>query len=301
MVKPVAFQLNEETAVNNLFQPKEQEISDTKAQNQALEEFDAMVENLRKNDIEVLVFDDLESTETPDSIFPNNWITFHDDGRVYLYPMFAENRRKERRIDIVNSLAENFVVGNTYSFTNWEDQGKYLEGTGSLILDRQNKIAYAALSDRTHPDVLEDFSKNTGYEIVSFVANQTFEGRRLPIYHTNVMMCLGDGFCVICLDSLDAIGEREMVIEKLEATGKEIVDITEDQRDNFAGNMLHVKNREGLPFIVMSEAAFLSLNEGQKAQLTNYGTILHSPINTIEKLGGGSARCMIAEVFLQRK
>ncbi len=301
MVRPVAFQLNEETAVNNLFQPREQGISDTRAQNLALEEFDIMVKNLRSHDIEVIVFNDTESISTPDSIFPNNWISLHDDARIVLYPMFAENRRKERREDIIKILSETFEVKKISSFTDWEAKEKYLEGTGSLILDRQNKIAFAAISDRTHPDVMEDFAKNTGYEIVSFTANQTFEGRRLPIYHTNVMMCIGDGFCVICLDTIDSIDERENVVEKLEETGKEIIEISEEQMNNFAGNMLHVKNKNQENFVVMSEAAYKSLEIAQIKQLEKYGKLLHSSIETIERLGGGSARCMMAEVFLPKR
>lgn len=301
MVKPIAFTLNEETAVNNLFQPREQIIPDEKAQNLALQEFDNMVENLRTEGIEILVYEDIDSSETPDSIFPNNWITTHEDGRILIFPMFAENRRKERRRDIIDDLSEKFKVEEIHSFTNWEREDKFLESTGSLILDRPNKLAYTALSDRTHPEVLADFSKFTGYKVISFTANQTFEGYRLPIYHTNVMMCLGEEFAAICLDSIDNKTERKIVTDHLNETGKEIIAISESQRDNFAGNMLQVMNNNKDRYIVLSESAFSCLTEKQRKCLQKHGKLLHNPINTIERLGGGSARCMMAEIFLKKR
>lgn len=301
MIRPVSFYMNEQTAVNNYYQKKLEGLSNEQVQDKALSEFDGFVAKLRTAGVNVEVFDDTPDPSTPDSIFPNNWVSFHESGKVWLYPMYAINRRLERREDLLESLSEKFEIESVDGFLDWEMDNKFLEGTGSLILDRQNKIAYAAISERTNPDVLADFMEKTGYTVVSFIANQTVNGQRLPIYHTNVMMCLGESFAVICADCIDDQKERQRVIDSLEKTNKEIVYITEEQKGRFAGNMLQVQNATGDKFVVMSRAAFTSLTEEQKEQLSKHGQLLHSSLDTIEALGGGSARCMMAEVFLPKK
>ncbi|WP_424963858.1 citrulline utilization hydrolase CtlX [Ekhidna sp.] len=297
MIRPVAFHMNEQTAVNNYYQKVEEGASAEEIQKHALKQFDQFVEKLRSEGVDVTVFDDTPDPATPDSIFPNNWISFHQDGVLRLYPMYAENRRLERREDIVAALKEKFKVSEVISFTDWEQKAAYLEGTGSLLLDRQNKIAYAAISDRTMPEVLEDFCDEAGFDPVTFHALQTVDGKRLPIYHTNVMMCLGEEFSVVCLDSIDDLEERENLVETLEETDKEIIEITEEQKEQFAGNMLQVLGKDDQRLVVMSSAAFHSLSNEQKARLSKHGKLVHSDIHTIEKLGGGSARCMMAEIF----
>lgn len=301
MIRPVAFHLNEQTAVNNYYQKAIEGLTNEEIQLQALKEFDGFVEKLKANGIKVIVFGDTIEPAKPDSIFPNNWVSFHESGEIILYPMYAENRRMERREDILESLSRTFKVSEISAFTDWENKNKFLEGTGSLILDRQHKIAYAAISERTNPDVLEEFSAKTGYKVVPFTANQTVNGERKPIYHTNVMMCVGDAFAVLCSQSIDNEIERETVISTLEKSGKEVVFISEKQKERFAGNMLQVQNEAGEKFIIMSESAFKVLSEDQRNQLGKYGQLLYSPLDTIESLGGGSARCMMAEVFLPRR
>lgn len=297
MIRPVAFQKNEETAVNNYFQENTSE-SNSHVQDMAVKEFDLMVATLRKAGVNVIVIEDTESPKTPDSIFPNNWISFHANGDVLLYPMFAPNRREERRLDIIDQLRINFELNEVHSLAEWEEHTMFLEGTGSLILDRQNKVAYASISNRTHDRVIDEFEQKSGYRAIRFVANQSVDGKRLPIYHTNVMMAVGEGFAVICLDSIDDPGQRSTVESSLTATGKEIIPLTEEQIHQFAGNMLQVQNHRNEKFVVMSEVAFQSLDQDQKNRLLAHGQLIHSPIPTIEKLGGGSVRCMMAEVFL---
>lgn len=301
MIRPVAFHMNEQTAVNNYYQQAEKGASVEEIQKQALTQFDQFVEVLRNEGVNVTVFNDTINPATPDSIFPNNWISFHQDGVIRLYPMYAANRRLERRDDIIEGIRQSFKVNEVVSFTDWEAKGAYLEGTGSLLLDRQNKIAYAAISERTMPDVLEDFCDEAGFDPVAFHALQSVSGERLPIYHTNVMMCLGETFCVVCLDSIDDQDERASLIESLKKTAKELIAISEDQKEHFAGNMLQVLGANEERLIVMSSAAFNSLSEEQKLQLSNHGKLVHSDIHTIEKLGGGSARCMMAEIFNPKK
>lgn len=301
MVRPISFRKNEETAENNYFQQDEDEISPNEIQERALAEFDLFVEKLREKGIEVYVFDDRESDKTPDSIFPNNWISFHDDGTILTYPMFAENRRLERRDDVIKKLQETFLVNMVQSFAHWENKGKFLEGTGSMILDRPNKITYASLSDRTNNDVLNVFCEKTGYEPVTFTSYQTVGGKRLPIYHTNVMMALGEDYAIVCLDSVDDTVERERLVFSIQKSGREIIEITENQMHQFAGNMLQVMNDRNERFTVMSLAAYESLAAVQIQTIEKYGEIIYSPIPTIEKLGGGSVRCMMAEVFLPKQ
>lgn len=301
MIRPVAFHMNEQTAVNNYYQKKEEGLSVDAIQQQALNQFDAFVEKLRNEGVQVTVFDDTIEPATPDSIFPNNWISFHEEGAIYLYPMYAENRRLERREDIIKAIQESYQVNKVSSFTSWEAKDAFLEGTGSLLLDRQHLIAYAAISERTMPSVLEDFCNQTGYRLVAFHANQSVDGKRLPIYHTNVMMCLGERFAVVCLESIDDNKECEQLIQTLNETEKEIIAITESQKEQFAGNMLQVVGSNDQRLIVMSSTAFHSLTADQVTQLSKHGKLVHSDIHTIEKLGGGSARCMMAENFLPKK
>ncbi|MFW0718363.1 citrulline utilization hydrolase CtlX [Pedobacter sp. N23S346] len=295
MIRPVDFKFNEQTAANNKFQFASTE-SDIQAQ--ALKEFDGFVELLRKNDVDVTVIDDTLQPETPDSIFPNNWVSFHDDGSIYLYPMFSENRRLERRKDILEGLKEKFEVNHVSDLSFYEMQYAFLEGTGSMVLDRVNKIAYACLSVRTDQEVLDNFCMLTGYESVSF---QAVDDTNFPIYHTNVMMCIGDLFAVICLDSIRNEEEKLAVMLRLTNSGKTIIEITLDQMNHFAGNMLQVANQNGESLLVMSEQAYLSLTEEQVATLEHFSRIIYAPIYTIEKNGGGSARCMLAEIHLPKK
>ncbi|WP_029286038.1 citrulline utilization hydrolase CtlX [Pedobacter sp. R20-19] len=295
MIRPVDFKFNEQTAANNKFQEASVE---SDVQNQALKEFDGFVELLRKNDVDVTVVDDTLNPETPDSIFPNNWVSFHEDGSVYLYPMFSENRRLERRKDILEGLKEKFEVNHISDLSFYEMQYAFLEGTGSMVLDRVNKIAYACLSVRTDQEVLDNFCMLTGYEAVSF---QAVDRTNFPIYHTNVMMCIGDRFAVICLDSIKNEAEKLAVMLKLTNSGKTIIEITLDQMNHFAGNMLQVTNKNNESLLVMSEQAYLSLHDEQITALKHYCRLIYVPIYTIEKNGGGSARCMLAEIHLPKK
>jgi hypothetical protein len=300
MIKPVGFRYNEQTATNNYYQHVLDNVSPTQVQESALHEFNELVDVLINAGVHVVVFKDTETLDTPDSIFPNNWVSFHADGRIGLYPMFAENRRGERRSDII----ESFVAGHVFAaativdYTHLEKKNIFLEGTGSMVLDRVNKICYASISQRTNKIALDQFCQDFKYTLVCFTANQTVEGERLSMYHTNVMMCIGNSFAVICLETIDNAVERECVVESLQATNKEIIEITEEQTARFAGNMLQVMGVE--PCVVMSTSAFQSLDNSQIAEIEKHGTILHTPLDTIEACGGGSARCMMAEVFLEK-
>ncbi len=302
MIRPIAFRMNEQTAVNNYYQQVLDGLDVSQIQENALKEFDDYVGKLKAIGVNVTVIEDTIEPSTPDSIFPNNWVSFHADGTVGLYPMFAENRRFERRRDVLDALvAQGFTIKNTIDLSRCESQGKNLEGTGSLILDRENKLAYAAISERTHPEILAIFCEQFGYKAVSFRSNQTVNGVRLPIYHTNVMMCVADKFAVICADSIDAEPERKNTINVLKTSGKEVVEITEDQVNRFAGNMLQVLGVDNQPYLIMSTAAYTSLTPEQIKQIERHCPIVHSSLDTIEALGGGSARCMMAEVFLPKE
>lgn len=296
MIRPVAFRLNEQTAVNNYYQTSVGSKS-LDPQANALQEFDAFVGLLRQEGVEVTVFDDTISPSTPDSIFPNNWISFHQEGSIRLYPMYAENRRLERREDIVDYFQSNFLVNDIIRYTDWEKRGVFLEGTGSMIFDRQHKIAYAAISERTNTEALAKYSTESGFSIVSFHAYQSVGEERLLIYHTNVMMCLGDQFAVVCFDAIDAANDQLRLRDSLESTGKEIIEISEKQKESFAGNMLQIMGADDQKLIVMSTQAFDSLSPPQRQKLGKHGKVVHGNIKTIETLGGGSARCMMAEVF----
>ncbi|MBB6239467.1 hypothetical protein HDC90_004120 [Pedobacter sp. AK013] len=295
MIRPVDFKFNEQTAGNNKFQIA---TTETNVQTAALKEFDAFADLLRKNKVDVTVVDDTLQPETPDSIFPNNWVSFHEDGSVYLYPMFSENRRLERRREILDELKDKFEVSHISDLSFYEHQHAFLEGTGSMVLDRTNKIAYACLSVRTDEEVLNNFCLLTGYEPVAF---QAVDGSNFPIYHTNVMMCIGDRFAVICLDSIRDPEEKMNVTISLKGSGKEIIEISLEQMNKFAGNMLQVTNADDESLLVMSEQAYLSLNTEQIAALEQYSRIIYTPLYTIEKNGGGSARCMLAEIHLPVK
>jgi hypothetical protein len=297
MIRPVNFQMNAETAVNNFFQ-KELDLSPEDINKKAQQEFDDFVSVLREAGINVFVFEDILENRTPDSIFPNNWVSFHQSGNVALYPMFARNRRRERRMDILESLEEQgFVFNEVYDYTQVEDEMVFLEGTGSLILDRINRKAYCALSPRADEDLLIEFCEDFEYMPIPFVANQTVNGKRLPIYHTNVMMCVGEKIAVVCFDSIDDKKQKSLVSQSLLEDGKATVNISEDQMHHFAGNMLEVTSRTGEKYLVMSSTAYNSLTSEQIGQINKHLKILHSPIPTIETLGGGSSRCMMAEVF----
>ncbi len=301
MIRPAAFSKNKETAINNYFQV-DTELKVDEVQKRVVQEFNDFVQKLREASIDVYVFEDTKEPVTPDSIFPNNWVSFHQNGSVILYPMFANNRRLERRLDLIDNLTDHFEVTRVFeNLLSFESQQKFLEGTGSLVLDRVNKIAYACYSSRTKHEVILAFEKLTAYTVIKFKAYQSHKGRRLPIYHTNVMMSIGDHFVLICAEAIDDLNERERVIDSLRYQSKEIILIYEDQLNDFVGNILQVKSKDNGFFLVMSTRAFQSLNAQQKVQLEKYGTLLHSDLTTIEMLGGGSARCMIAEIFLPIK
>ena len=296
MIRPICFGFNEQTAGSNAFQNRRDDTRDT--QTKALHEFNAFVDILKANGVDVTVVDDTREPHTPDSIFPNNWVSFHADGDVFLYPMQAENRRLERREDIINGLEDNFNVYRIEDLSRFETEGKFLEGTGSMVLDREHKIAYACLSPRTDQEVLNIFCAQAGYTPITFKA---VDARGVAIYHTNVLMGIGSGFAVICLDSITDTDERKKVISALTDAGKEIIDISFDQVDRFAGNLLEVKNEASATLIVMSKSAYDAFNETQKEALSKYGKLIYADINIIETIGGGSARCMMAEVFLPVK
>ena len=302
MIRPVAFRMNEQTAINNYYQKVLDGISPETVNAKAQKEFDTFVTKLRKAGVNVTVVEDTLEPNTPDSIFPNNWISFHESGDVALYPMFAENRRAERREDILDILEdEGFEINQIVDYTSAEEDDVFLEGTGSLLLDRENGKAYCALSPRADEEVMIEFCEDFELTPVIFEAFQTVNGERKLIYHTNVMMCLGDTFAVICADCIDDKKERKMVLDSLRGDDKEIILITEEQVNNFAGNMLEVKGKNDQRFVVMSESAYKSLTKKQIAQLEAHVEIIHSSLDTIEACGGGSARCMMAEIFLPKE
>lgn len=297
MVRPAAFSFNTETAANNFFQQHSYESSEV-LQQKALVEFDAMVEVLQNNDINVLVIEDTPEPVKPDAIFPNNWFSTNRDGIVSVFPMHAPSRRLEKRDDIIQSLANNFIVKDVHDWSEFEAEAQYLEGTGSMVMDHQHKIVYACSSPRTHITLVEKFAAANGYRAMTFTARD-LEGRE--IYHTNVMMCIGEGFAVLCPKAITDHDERVAVAQLLEVTGHENIYITHEQMNVFAGNMLHLKNKKGEKIIVLSQTAFDSLEEEKKERLANYGALLPFQIPTIEQVEGGSVRCMMAEIFLQRK
>lgn len=295
MIRPVNFGFNEQTAGSNAFQNRNAE--QQQVQDKALKEFDEMVNVLRDNGVEVIVIEDTPEPHTPDSIFPNNWVSFHSDGNVFLYPMMAENRRLERREDIITDLENEFKIKHVIDLSRFEHEHKFLEGTGSMVLDRGNRIAYACLSPRTDKEVLELFCHESGYKPMLFHA---VDQNGLDIYHTNVLMCVGSNYVVICLASINDAKEKEMVIETIASTQKQLIDISFEQMNHFAGNMLEVQSGRGESLIVMSKSAWDALTYEQKAVLSSFSKPVYSDIGTIETNGGGSARCMMAEVHLPR-
>lgn len=295
MIKPVRFTFNEQTAVNNAFQQKE---ADSAVAIRAANEFNHFAEKLIQYGIDVTIVEDTPEPHTPDSIFPNNWISFHSNGTIVLYPMFAPNRRLERKPGVLHAISKKFSIRHQIDLSYLENHHQFLEGTGSMVLDREHKIAYACLSPRTNEHALKIFSEKMGYSILEFHAN---DKNNMPIYHTNVMMCVADKYVVICLDSITNNDERKKVEEVIQQTGKKIIPISFEQMEHFAGNMLQVMNEKGNKFLVMSSQAYESLTKEQIEELNSFNTIIHSNINTIEKNGGGSARCMLAEVFLPLK
>ena len=296
MIRPMQFGFNPETAETNEFQNKEfADQAHQIAQEKARDEFDLMISQLRLTGLDLHIFDDTDEAQRPDAVFSNNWVSFHQSGKVVLYPMMAENRRTERRMDIIENLKKDFLVEEIIDLTYFEKEGKFLEGTGSMVLDRRYKIAYACLSPRTHPEVLDAFAKAMGYELVTFSA---FDENGKPVYHTNVLMCVGDIFAIVCLEAIKDADERQMVRSALEETNKYIVEISLDQVRHFAGNMLMIRNLKGNKFLMMSTQAFDSLTELQRKSLTDYARIIHTELSAIEEYGGGSARCMMTEIHL---
>ena len=291
MIEPTSFGFNNETASNNYFQ---QNMLIEQAQEKALGEFNTFVEKLKSKGIEVHVIKDAIYPQTPDAVFPNNWISFHEEGKLVLYPMFAPNRRAERKQSVMDEVGKIFDLKETIDLTNFEEKNVFLEGTGSMVLDRMHKIAYACLSDRTDKDVFEFFCLKLGYESKIFHA---VDGDAKPIYHTNVLMCVADRFAVVCLKAIKDFDEQAMLINSLEESGKEIIEISFEQMNHFCGNMLQVSNSAGELFLVMSSQAYENLTADQIQTIQFYNKIIHSPLQTIETIGGGSARCMMAEVY----
>mgnify|MGYP003576109333 CR=1 FL=1 len=296
MIRPVAFESNIQTMESNAFQERNPDVS--AVQQQALQEFEQMVDMLRSNDLQVSVIDSQREPHTPDAIFPNNWLSTHEDGTLVLYPMEAPNRRQERRPAIIEALKDKFNVTNIIDLSNYEAQHMFLEGTGSLVLDRTNKIAYACLSSRTHQEVLSDFSTKLGYQILAFEAA---DAENKAIYHTNVMMCVAESFAVVCLEAIGDKAQRKQLETQLQKSKKVILGISREQMGLFAGNMLEVMNTKGERFLVMSDSAYHSLSDLQINTIKSFCQILHTPLETIETNGGGSARCMMAEIYLAPK
>lgn len=300
MIEPVSFGYNYQTAKNNFFQQNDS-VSVESIQEKAKEEFRNMVEKLRKFGINVLVVKDTEQPHTPDSIFPNNWISFHSDGKVVLYPMYAENRRVERREDILDSIEkEGFIINEIIDYSRAEEEDIFLEGTGSMVLDRTNEIAYAAISERTNEELFIEFCEDLEFSPVVFHSTQEKNDKRYPVYHTNVMMSVAEDFAIICKESIQDVKERKLVIDFLQTTKKEVIIISEEQMNHFLGNTLQLENDKKERFLVMSNTAYQSLNAGQINAINKYSQILVFDIPTIEKYGGGGVRCMLAEIFLPK-
>ena len=294
MVRPAAFVFNEQTAANNYFQQQ----TDGPVHDKALQEFDAMVATLREKGIQVMVMDDTPEPVKPDAIFPNNWFCTSASGFLNIFPMFAPNRREEKRDEILQHLSQAYEIRDVYDWTEFEAEDMYLEGTGSMVIDHVLKIVYACLSPRTHPSLVQKFAKINGYQAITFTAK---DDNGQLIYHTNVMLSIGDGYAVLCADAIEDDAERIAVIQLLASTGRDVVPITLQQMKAFAGNMLQVRNQEGESFIVMSRTAFDSLEAYQKEALERFGALLPIDVTTIETVNGGSVRCMMAEIFLQPK
>lgn len=292
MVKPARFGFNPQTAESNAFQKKDG--FGRAVQESALREFLAYTTLLRANGVNIALAEDTLEPRTPDSIFPNNWFTTHEDGTLVLYPMAAPNRREERKEHFLQIIRKSFKVTRTVDLTHYEEEGLFLEGTGSMILDRENKIVYACRSPRTCDKVLDDFCKKLGYSPVVFEA---VDQNGQQIYHTNVMMAVGTAYAIVCLESIADASERERVVASLEKTGKKVLEITLGQMGQFAGNMLELRSTEGKKLLVMSATARKSLTSEQNRELSKTYRQLSPQLETIETNGGGSARCMLAEIF----
>lgn len=300
MVRPANFGFNPETAENNFYQQQDSRSAD-EIRALARAEFDSFVAMLRDQGVNVLVIEDTEQPVKTDSVFPNNWFSTHPDGKLILYPMFSANRRLERRKEIIEQLMHlGFKVNDILDLSFFEESDQFMEGTGSMVIDHQAKVIYACYSQRTHRVPLDYVAKILGYSVVGFEATQEINGEVSQIYHTNVMMHVGTDLAVVCLDSVPKLAERMLLLDSLTKSGKKVIPITSKQKFNFAGNMLEVSNDGGEKFTVMSQTALDSLNVGQIQQIEKYTTIISPSIPTIEKLGGGSARCMMAEIFLPR-
>ena len=295
MVRPYQFYFNQQTAANNFFQSN---VNIENANELAIAEFDAMVEKLRAHQIKVNVVQDTKDPSTPDSIFPNNWVSTHEGGTLCLYPMFAQNRRAERKSTVIDFLESNYKIENTLDLTDLEKEGIFLEGTGSMVLDHQNKLAYGCLSERLDKNAFYEWCDKMQFKAIAFKA---VDDKAQPIYHTNVMMCMGDQFVVICLDSIPNEKEKQMLVDSFDQTNKEVITISQDQLNHFAGNMLQVFDINEKPHLIMSEQAHTSLDPAQVKSLEKYNPILPISIPTIEALGGGSTRCMMAEIYLINK
>lgn len=292
MVRPFQFYFNQQTAANNFFQ------SNIKIENSnelAIAEFDAMVEQLRTHKIKVQVVQDTKDPSTPDSIFPNNWFSTHAGGTLCLYPMYAENRRAERKLSVIDFLQKNYKIENLLDLTDLEKEGKFIEGTGSMVLDHQNKISYGCLSERLDKEAFTYWCNKMQFKPISFKA---LDHKAQSIYHTNVMMCMGNQFVVICLESIPDEQEKQIVLESFLQTNKEVITISQDQLNHFAGNMLQVFDVDEKPHLILSNQAYKTLNVAQLKSLEKYNPLLPISIPTIEALGGGSTRCMIAEIYL---
>ena len=298
MIRPSCFYTNEQTATNNYFQQQTQESQGTSTA-KAQQEFDDFVSELRSHGVSVYVWQDSIEPNTPDALFPNNWISFHNPKTIVTYPMYAPNRQMEVSKAPIKFLeSKGFLFSNRIDFTSFISSNQYLEGTGSMVLDRVNQIAYCARSERTNPILIDMFCEKMGYTAVVFSSFQSVNGQRQPIYHTNVMMSVGIDFAIVCLDSIDDTGERNVLIRSLEKSGKKIIELTENQIHQFAGNVLELQSDKGKRLIAMSTSAFHALTDSQKSALSSKLTIVHSPLPTIEQLGGGSSRCMMAELFM---
>ena len=299
MIKPLGFGFNKETSSNNYFQSTNLNYSKSKIIEKANFEFDSFVKVLREKRVEVMVYN---NEENPDAVFPNNWFSTHKDGSVFLYPMFAKNRRSERKIEIFDSLVNDysFKINNIENLSFHESDQMFLEGTGSMVLDRLNHIVYASISERTSLKLLSSFCKKINYKLIYFKSYHKVLYKTPLIYHTNVMMSIATSFCIICLEAITDLSEKEIVVESLKKTGKSIIEISLNQINQFAGNMLEVKDVNNKKYLVMSTSAFNSLSKNQINKIKKFTKIIHSPLNTIEKYGGGSARCMMAEIFLPK-
>ena len=294
MVRPANFGFNPQTAVNNAFQTRNKDLTSEEVATKAKEEFDQLVDKLRAVGITVIVIEDTKEPIKKDAIFPNNWFTTHTNGSIITYPMFAPIRRLERREDIIKLLEDKFNYSKRIHLEFHEEDNQFLEGTGSIILDRVNRILFACKSVRTHEGVLSELCEGSDFEKIVFDA---LDESNIPIYHTNVMMALGETFCVICLDSIKNKAQRKILQDKLMSSGKEIIEISFQQMNAFAGNMLHLRGKGDETYLVMSQQAYDTLHDDQIKQLEKHTNLLYSPINTIEFSGGGSVRCMIAEIF----